>query len=138
MKFQYEHESYRQRHSQEAELAFRRDVLNNPLLRDVSELGDDRVSLNDGGGVMLPDHIANIVEVLDVPLKTWISDTDRCKRRDKCTYQRLLTLGKGAERMRVHREARIHADESARLIVHLDVVVAGEEGNFSRHYGSCV
>lgn len=87
---------------------------------------------------MLPDDIANIIEVLNVPLKASIYINSGLKHGEYHTYQRLLTFGKGTERMRIHREARIHTNEPARLIVHLNVIIASEKSNWSRHYGDCV
>ena len=111
-------------------------MLDNPLVRDLSRLGDDRVTLNDGGDVVLPDHVADVVQVLDVPLAVQANVSPDINGAILCTYQRLLALRECAQSAREHRDARIDTDEPARFIVHLDVVVTCQKSDWCRHYKS--
>lgn len=44
-------------------------MLNNPLVRDLGGLSDDSVAVDDGSQIVYLNHVADVIEVLDVPLE---------------------------------------------------------------------
>lgn len=59
-----------------------------------------------------------------------IHETDK----EEGKYQRLVSIWKGDQGARVQTTTRIHADEPARFVMRLNVIITGLESDGSTHY----